>query len=61
MEDPLKVSTIAVLHGKALTIVKDKQSEWSKNQKNTLSKSSAIQILLTEYAELLGRNRSTAV
>ena len=52
---PNSISTIAVLRGKALTLVLEKQKDYSKKKKNRLSKSSAIQILLSDYADYLER------
>lgn len=50
------ISTIAVLSGKALLMVQNKQSEWVNKQKNILSKSRAIQLLLTELSDIRDKN-----
>lgn len=57
MESPDKISTIATLRGVALKLVLDRKREWRASGKHILSKSLAIQLLLTEYSLLIDRNK----
>lgn len=57
MEGQPTLCIMAKVKGPALVIILEKQAEYVSTGKNPISKSTAIQILLTELSELLKQNK----